>query len=155
MLIASHHTRDVTANPHFLHVQEFIYYAYAFYCALLEERNLSAFRTQWIEALGDLARYRMAVSAMVEASAPASGMLTASAITRAALAPIHLTPGVSTPVGNGSGMSDKPASLTPVRIDNLLPPSWAPPNRRQHQHMIPSVGIAAVRLMVLEPEKER
>ncbi|KAJ3487599.1 hypothetical protein NLI96_g3415 [Meripilus lineatus] len=145
-----------TSSPVALeYLQEFIYYAYAFYCALLEKHNLSAFRTQWIEALGDLACYRMAVSAMVEASALASGMLTSSAITRAALAPIHLTPGVSTPVGNGSGMSDKPASLTPARINNSSPPSQAPPNRGHHQHMVPSVGIAVAQLMVLEPEKER
>ncbi|KAJ3473397.1 hypothetical protein NLI96_g13023 [Meripilus lineatus] len=84
------------------------------HCTLLEECNLSAFHMQWIEGLSNLMRYRMAVSAMVEASTLASGMLTAFAITRAALAPIHLTPGVSTPVGNGSGMSDKPASLTPT-----------------------------------------
>ncbi|KAJ3474927.1 hypothetical protein NLI96_g12171 [Meripilus lineatus] len=33
-----------TSSPVALeHLQEFIYYAYAFYCALLEERNLSAF----------------------------------------------------------------------------------------------------------------
>ncbi|KAJ3473585.1 hypothetical protein NLI96_g12927 [Meripilus lineatus] len=98
------------------------------YCALLKECNLSAFRTQWIEALGNLMCYRMAVSAMVEASTPASGMLTAFTITRAALAPIHLTPGVSTPVGNGSGTLNKSTSLTPVRVDNSLPPLRAPPN---------------------------
>ncbi|KAJ3473586.1 hypothetical protein NLI96_g12926 [Meripilus lineatus] len=99
------------------------------YCALLKECNLSAFRTQWIEALGNLMCYRMAVSAMVEASTPASGMLTAFTITRAALAPIQLTSSVSTSVGNSLGMLDKPASLTPAQIDNSLLPLQASPNQ--------------------------
>ena len=96
----------------------------------------------------------MAVSAMVEASLPAPGVLTASAISRAALIPVHTTLGVSTPAGNGSALSDKPASLSPARIDDSSSPSRAAPERR-HQHLVPSVGIAAARLMFLEPEKER
>lgn len=41
---------------------DFIYYAYQFYNGLYEDDTLSSFRTAWIEALGDLARYRMAVA---------------------------------------------------------------------------------------------
>ncbi|KAK7693204.1 hypothetical protein QCA50_002770 [Cerrena zonata] len=53
-------------------LQEFIYYAYTFYTCLFEERNLAAFKGGWVEALGDLARYRIAVSHMVETAAVSS-----------------------------------------------------------------------------------
>lgn len=49
---------------------DFIYDAYQFYTELLEDQTLSSFRTAWIEALGDLARYRMAVASTVTAEAP-------------------------------------------------------------------------------------
>ncbi|KAE9406452.1 hypothetical protein BT96DRAFT_1014944 [Gymnopus androsaceus JB14] len=45
------------------HLQEFIYYAYTFYTGLYEEQPLATFRQNWLEALGDLARYRMAAAA--------------------------------------------------------------------------------------------
>lgn len=38
------------------HLQDFIYYAYSFYTGLQEE---PIFRSDWLETLGDLARYRM------------------------------------------------------------------------------------------------
>ena len=47
------------------HLQDYIYYSYTFYTGLLEESTLSSFKSNWLEALGDLARYKMAVSAMV------------------------------------------------------------------------------------------
>jgi hypothetical protein len=47
------------------HLQDFIYYTYTFYTGLLEEQTLRTFRAGWLEALGDLACYRMAVAAMV------------------------------------------------------------------------------------------
>ncbi|KAJ1308554.1 hypothetical protein OPQ81_004254 [Rhizoctonia solani] len=53
----------------FEHLHEYIYYAYGFYSCLFEDDSLSSFRASWIEALGDLARYRMAVAAHL-ASAP-------------------------------------------------------------------------------------
>ncbi|KAL1405375.1 hypothetical protein Q8F55_009006 [Vanrija albida] len=49
---------------------DFIYDAYQFYTELLEDQTLSSFRTAWIEALGDLARYRMAVASTVTAELP-------------------------------------------------------------------------------------
>ncbi|KAI0078154.1 hypothetical protein K474DRAFT_1706708 [Panus rudis PR-1116 ss-1] len=141
------------------HLQEFIYYAYTFYTCLLEERNLSTFRGAWVEALGDLARYRMAVSAMVEnvsQSSPTAIPATISTLTAA-----HLTPRPSTPLrnGNASAISDKVASPIPIaRIDDSPAPSKAPPvsqsHAKQHQYA-PSVGVVAARLMELEPEKER
>lgn len=44
------------------HLTDFVYYAYTFYTQLLEQQSLSAFRGTWIEQLGDIARFRMAVS---------------------------------------------------------------------------------------------
>jgi protein SMG6 len=59
---------------------DFIYDAYTFYTSLLEEQALSGFKTAWIEALGDLARYRMAIASHVDAAetaAPAKAALAA------------------------------------------------------------------------------
>ncbi|KAF8681403.1 Large family of predicted nucleotide-binding domains [Rhizoctonia solani] len=53
----------------FEHLHEYIYYAYGFYSCLFEDDSLASFRPSWIEALGDLARYRMKVAAHL-ASAP-------------------------------------------------------------------------------------
>lgn len=47
------------------HLQDFIYYAYIFYTGLFEEPILVSFISAWLEALGDLAWYWMAVAAMV------------------------------------------------------------------------------------------
>ncbi|OCF36801.1 hypothetical protein I316_01397 [Kwoniella heveanensis BCC8398] len=43
-----------------------VYDAYRFYSELLENQALCNFRTAWIEALGDLARYRMAIASHVQ-----------------------------------------------------------------------------------------
>lgn len=50
------------------HLTDFIYDAYSFYTNLLEEQVLANFKTAWLEALGDLARYRMAIAAHVAAA---------------------------------------------------------------------------------------
>ncbi|CAH7685190.1 hypothetical protein PPACK8108_LOCUS19673 [Phakopsora pachyrhizi] len=47
------------------HLTDFIYFAYGFYTALLDEQRLLPFKSVWIEQLGDLARYRMAVAGMM------------------------------------------------------------------------------------------
>ncbi|KAL4251674.1 hypothetical protein ABKN59_003762 [Abortiporus biennis] len=138
------------------HLQDFIYHAYTFYTLLLEERNLGAFRSAWLEALGDLARYRIAVSAMVDGAAASSTVLTSATSVTRPLASAHLTPRPNTPLGQQSAISDKAASPTPAaRIDDSPPPSAAAPAANPHRHLVPSVGIAAARMMVLEPEKER
>ncbi|KAN0064555.1 hypothetical protein ACQY0O_002183 [Thecaphora frezii] len=46
------------------HLTEFIYFAYSFYTTLFETEKFRAFRRAWIESLGDLARYRMAVAGL-------------------------------------------------------------------------------------------
>jgi protein SMG6 len=118
------------------HLQSLIYFAYTFYTSLYEEVNLSAFRAGWLEALGDLARYRMAVAAMLPDPAYPSSYLSASnASGSGGLTPHPLMTPTST-MGNASDNSDRPIA----RIDDS--PS-------------PSVGIVAARNFELEPEKER
>ncbi|EGG10614.1 uncharacterized protein MELLADRAFT_76888 [Melampsora larici-populina 98AG31] len=55
-----------SSNHHLLeHMTDFIYFAYGFYTNLLEEQSFGSFRSIWIEQLGDLARYRMAVAGLM------------------------------------------------------------------------------------------
>ncbi|KAJ7721075.1 hypothetical protein DFH07DRAFT_1008258 [Mycena maculata] len=118
------------------HLQDFIYYAYTFYTGLLEEPTLNPFKSGWLEALGDLARYKMSVAAMVGGRTEAGAALTLDAVSAAAdpAAPANLLapPAVPAP----KSVSDAPAA----RIDDS--PS-------------PSIGVAAARLLDVEPEKER
>lgn len=46
------------------HLIEFIQYAYGHYSQLFEDPSIAIFRSAWIEQLGDLARYRMAVAGL-------------------------------------------------------------------------------------------
>ncbi|CAO1632740.1 unnamed protein product [Sympodiomycopsis kandeliae] len=46
------------------HLTDFIYYAYGFYTTLLEDETFQRFRSVWLENLGDLARYRVAVASL-------------------------------------------------------------------------------------------
>ena len=46
------------------HLIEFIQYAYGHYSQLFEDPSVAVFRSAWIEQLGDLARYRMAVAGL-------------------------------------------------------------------------------------------
>jgi protein SMG6 len=110
------------------HLQEFIYYSYVFYTHLYEEHTLRAFRSGWLEALGDLARYRMAVAALVTGTAATSQVLTAAAL------------GAPADPSQTKAKTSSVNSLPVARIDDS--PS-------------PSVGVAAARQMNVEPEKER
>ncbi|KAM6500105.1 hypothetical protein JOM56_003119 [Amanita muscaria] len=48
------------------HLQDFMSYAYTFYTRLLEnETTFEDFKTGWLEALRDIARYRMPVAAII------------------------------------------------------------------------------------------
>ncbi|KAH9028113.1 hypothetical protein EDB85DRAFT_2074672 [Lactarius pseudohatsudake] len=62
------------------YLQEFIYYAYTFYTALLERETFKDYRPGWLEALGDLARYRIVIATMVTAPLRPSRTLTAAAV---------------------------------------------------------------------------
>lgn len=127
--------RAAFASPLALeHLQDFIYYAYTFYTGLLEEPTLNPFKSGWLEALGDLAWYRMAVAAMVNGDAGGQGGLTIKAVSEVTAAePSEKQKDKS---DSAKSVSDAPAA----RIDDS--PS-------------PSIGVAAARLLEVEPEKER
>ena len=115
------------------HLQDFIYYAYTFYSCLFEEENLSVYRSSWVESLGDLARYRMAVSELVTSKTSHSASLTQSAVSQVADASGDIPMSVSADDTKASQISERP-----VPKGNS-----------------PSVGIEAARAMELLPEREK
>ncbi|KAF8448043.1 hypothetical protein L210DRAFT_3441767 [Boletus edulis BED1] len=120
------------------HLQDFIYFAYTFYTGLLEEPTLKSFRAGWLEALGDLARYRMAVAAMVTSNQLSGSALTVDAVSQANAASAD---NASDAQKSKSQISVKSSSYRPAaHVDNSP---------------TPSVGIVAARMMQVEPEKER
>ncbi|KAJ3717157.1 hypothetical protein C8R42DRAFT_744289 [Lentinula raphanica] len=113
-------------------LQEFIIYAYTFYTRLYEEEHLSDYRSNWLEALGDLARCRMAVAVMTANSNTDGLALTTANVSEVTAHTMDTEErGVAT-----KAVSDVPAA----RIDDS--PS-------------PSVGIVAARALELLPEKEQ
>ena len=62
-LVRLRSSRQSTISPLALEHLDFIYVAYTFYTGLLEEPSLKFFCTGWLEALGDLSHYCMAVAA--------------------------------------------------------------------------------------------
>ena len=115
-------------------LQDFIYYAYTFYSCLFEEENLSVYRSSWVESLGDLARYRMAVSELVTSKTSHSASLTQSAVSQVANASGDVAMSISADDTKASQISESPA----------LPKGNSP-----------SVGIEAARAMELLPEREK
>ncbi|SJX62234.1 uncharacterized protein SRS1_13080 [Sporisorium reilianum f. sp. reilianum] len=64
-LSSNHHMQSHQRRAELLdHLTEFIYYAYSFYSALQESERYKNLRRAWIESLGDLSRYRMAVAGL-------------------------------------------------------------------------------------------
>jgi hypothetical protein len=126
------------------HLQDFIYYTYTFYTELLEEQTLRTFCAGWLEALDDLAHYRMAVAAMVMGTrGPGPEALTMAALSTVQLAsPPPSLPPSSAPdhLSNVSAKSSSASEMPAAHIDNS--PS-------------PSVGLAAAKLLDVEPEKKR
>lgn len=138
--------------------QSFIYYAYTFYSGLLDEPYLAQFNLSWVESLGDLARYRMAVAALIESKNAkiVPGTLTMSAISRAALTGNSLSPNPDTP--DVSALSDRNASpvpaVSPLRVARIDDSPPASDGQQPLPGMAASVGIVAARQMELLPEKE-
>jgi len=109
--------RAAFASPLALeHLQDFIHYAYIFYTGLLEDPTLVSFKSGWLEALGDLAWYRMPVAAMVNASGRGQGSVTIMTVSEAA-ADLNESSGEKS--GSAKSISDAPAA----RIDDSPSPS--------------------------------
>ncbi|KAJ6513896.1 hypothetical protein C8R47DRAFT_1092306 [Mycena vitilis] len=119
------------------HLQDFIYYAYTFYTGLLEEPILNSFKSGWLEALGDLARYKMAVASMVVGAANSGNALTADAISAA-----------GTSADPKADLLAPPAAPAPKSVSDA-------PAARIDDSPSPSIGLAAARLLDVEPERER
>jgi hypothetical protein len=117
------------------HLQSFIYYAYTFYAGLLVQETFMDFKSGWLEALGDLARYMMAVAAMVTGNTSNGIALTADAVDQAAAASGTSVGVTASGSGSDSG-SDRPVAQV-------------------NGSRSPSVGVAAAKLIDVEPEKER
>jgi hypothetical protein len=116
------------------YLQEFIYYAYTFYTALLERNTFSDYRAGWLEALGDLARYRIVIAAMVPTAHHGSSSLTTAAV-------------------NG-GFRTSPVGST-MSLSGAMSTTSSEKHPARPCSPTPSVGIVAARLMELEPEKDR
>lgn len=67
------------------HLIEFIQYAYTHYSQLFEDPAVAVFRAAWIEQLGDLARYRMAVAGLASRVHAAQQSASSTGLTAAAL----------------------------------------------------------------------
>lgn len=140
--------------PHALEIlTDFIYYAYKFYTELLEEHNLQAFRGMWLEALGDLASYRMLVAIHEQSRATA------------AVANPNLSPSVpsgSDALTQSSLAKTSAAAASIVRSPSPMPTSAAPAGadtprmimEDNYNSPAPSVGIRAAAEMGESDERE-
>ena len=63
------------------YLQDFIYYTYTFYTSLLERNTFKEYRVGWLEALGDLARYRIVITGMIPAHTRTPSSSTTAAVT--------------------------------------------------------------------------
>ncbi|KAI0718812.1 hypothetical protein C8T65DRAFT_762042 [Cerioporus squamosus] len=158
-----HAARPSTSSPVALeYLQQFLNYAYVFYGGLIEERNFAQYRGAFLEALGDLARYWMAVSALIEGTHTWSNTLTAFAVAKNNLLASNNTPRASSP---NPPATDFPShALSPARIDDSPQSLQAEMPMGAdaiagaaalQMHNIPSVGQEAARLMELNSDKER
>jgi protein SMG6 len=120
------------------YLQDFIYFTYTFYTGLLKEPSLRTFYSGWLEALGDLARYRMAATAMVTSNQLSGCALAAGTISQANAA-------------SADDVPDAPKSKSQVSVRS----SSYRPAARVDDSPTPSIGIVAARMMQVEPKQER
>ncbi|KAJ7578382.1 hypothetical protein C8J56DRAFT_868550 [Mycena floridula] len=146
------------------HLTDFTYYAYTFYTGLLEEPQLVSFRSGWLEALGDMARYKMMVETFLERREKETSSLTRSnggltmknlsdAVEGMVMDP-PLSIGLAPPdisrdaTRHNSNSQAKSTSKSPLSVVD---------SDANHSHAAPSVGVHAAQLLqaYMEPEKER
>ena len=85
-------SQQSTISPLTLEHLDCIYVTYNFYTGLLDEPSHKSFRIGWLEALGDPARYRMAITAMVTSNQLTSHTLATGALSQANAAPTDNVP---------------------------------------------------------------
>ncbi|KAJ7040049.1 hypothetical protein C8F04DRAFT_1231146 [Mycena alexandri] len=132
-LLQSLHRAASSSTLALEHLHGFLYYAYGFYTWLLEDPQLSPFKNGWLEALGDLARYKMLVSASFPDRT------------------------------DSAGVAADPVSAADPNHERLAPPSLPMPPQslsnaqatRVDNSLSPSFGLPATQLFDVEPEPER
>ncbi|KAJ7767635.1 hypothetical protein B0H16DRAFT_1520260 [Mycena metata] len=127
-LLQSLHRAASSSTLALEHLRDFLDYAYGFYTVLVEDPLLSLFKNGWLEALGELARYKMLVSATFPDR-----------------------------VGS-AGLPAQPVSAADPNHERLAPlPSSLinPPTTRVDNSSSASFGLPAVRVLDIEPEPER
>lgn len=129
-LLGSLRRASLTSVAALEQLESFIIYAYGFYCSLLEEEPLAQFRVLWIEALGDLARYKMAVVAHITEGAPTAP--TAPTSLQGPMAAFSLQAAVPSPCAD--------LGMVGARIDDDL--------------SVPSIGLQAAAELEMEDERE-
>ncbi|BEI84163.1 hypothetical protein CcaverHIS002_0407670 [Cutaneotrichosporon cavernicola] len=113
---------------------DFIYDAYHSYAELFGDNGMAAFRAAWIEALGDLARYRMAVAAR-ESEAPRPKRSTDARIDDDDDEPLLETASIGQEVADNWTVSDKETWRTMARDWYAMGISEKPGEGRLHNHL--------------------
>ena len=109
------------------HLHDFLFYAYTTYTCLLEEFTPHPLRAAWLESLGDLARYQMCLPPMV----------------------------IQTVGYRTDSFSNVPSPNANGNEDSLVGPEQDSMSYVLSDTSPSSVGLAAARLLDVEPEKER
>lgn len=136
------------------HLTDFIFYAYIFYAGLIEEPLMATFRTGWLEALGDLARYKSMVESYLERN---GGTILASAASPTVLTTENLSGSIDDLVPVASSQVPTVPSASHEATRNFQPRSHlsAAQSVQNDSTMTMSIGPRAAALLVVEPESER
>jgi protein SMG6 len=136
-LLTSLRRSSQTSPRAFELLNDFVYYAYGFYSTLFEDPQLGVFKPMWIEALGDLASYRMAVAvqAMNQSNSPSSPR--APQPPNTLFSKLHLLP------------TDQPSASTSIQQQVPVPEA------RIDDSPQPSIGLRAAAELELEIEDEK
>lgn len=132
------------------HLMDFIFFAYGFYTAILEEPPMDVFRNGWLEALGDLARYKSMVESLSERSGQSiNSVFDHTDLTSDKLSGTIHTTAVLDLQSQSVGFSHEATHM--FQSSNISPAQslWKMSNRAM------SIGQHAAALLLLEPESER
>lgn len=114
---------------------DLVYDAYKFYTDLLEDQALSNFRTAWIEALGDLARYRMAIASHVGESSTSAARRAESPTMEDLGPPVNSGASIGAEVAQSWDVEDKETWRTTARDWYSMGITEKPGEGRLHHHL--------------------